>query len=94
MSAWNGRDGSGSGSSDSGDARHRPLEVTVGERGLEGALRFFKKLVLRDGLLRTLKRRAHYEKPGDRRRRKARESVRRLRKARSRAIQRGEQVDE
>ncbi len=92
MSPWNGRDGEGATSSDSG-TRHRPLEVRVGERGLEGALRLFKKLVLRDGLLRDLKRRAHYEKPGDRRRRKARESVRRLRKQRSRAIQRGEPVE-
>jgi small subunit ribosomal protein S21 len=93
MSPWNGREGDGATSSDSGVARHRPLEVRVGERGLEGALRLFKKLVLRDGLLRDLKRRAHYEKPGDRRRRKARESVRRLRKQRSRAIQRGEPVE-
>jgi small subunit ribosomal protein S21 len=92
MSAWERREQGGSDSGD-GSARHRPLEVRVGERGLEGALRLFKKIVLRDGLLRDLKRRAHYEKPGDRRRRKARESVRRLRKQRSRAIQRGEQVE-
>ena len=93
MAPWNGRDGDGAASSDNGTAHHRPLEVRVGERGLEGALRLFKKLVLRDGLLRDLKRRSHYEKPGDRRRRKARESVRRLRKQRIRAIQRGEQIE-
>jgi small subunit ribosomal protein S21 len=93
MSPWNGQDGDGSTWSDGGAARHRPLEVKVGERGLEGALRLFKKLVLRDGLLRNLKRRSHYEKPGDRRRRKARESLRRLRKQRIRAIRRGEQVE-
>jgi small subunit ribosomal protein S21 len=93
MSPWNGRDGDGWASSEGGAAHHRPLEVRVGERGLEGALRLFKKLVLRDGLLRDLKRRSHYEKPGDRRRRKARESVRRLRKQRSRALQRGEQIE-
>ena len=73
--------------------RHRPLEVTVGERGVEGALRLFKRLVLRDGILRDVKRHAHHEKPGDRRRRKVRESARRLRKQRVRALQRGEQVD-
>jgi len=67
--------------------------VTVGDRGVEGALRLFKKLVLRDGILREVKRHAHYEKPGDRRRRKARESARRLRKQRARAIERGEQID-
>ncbi len=70
---------------------HPPLEVRVGEKGLEGALRLFKKLVLKDGLLRQLKHRSHYEKPGDRRRRKARESLRRVRKQRIRALRRGEE---
>ena len=93
MRPWNEREGNGSASSGGGAAHHRPLEVRVGERGLEGALRLFKKLVLRDGLLRDLKRRSHYEKPGDRRRRKARESLRRLRKQRNRAMQRGEQTE-
>ncbi len=73
--------------------RHRPLEVSVGERGVEGAIRTLKRLVLRDGILQELKRRAHYEKPGDRRRRKKRESVRRLRKQRVRALARGERFD-
>jgi small subunit ribosomal protein S21 len=94
MGDWNGRDGDGFSSNDGGAAHHRPLEVRIGERGLEGALRLFKRLVLRDGLLRDLKRRSHYEKPGDRRRRKARESLRRLRKQRNRALKRGEQVEE
>ncbi len=93
MSPWNGRDGEGRNPHEGSAPHHRPLEVRVGERGLEGALRLFKKLVLRDGLLRDLKRRSHYEKPGDRRRRKARESVRRLRKQRARAIQHGEPVE-
>jgi len=60
---------------------------------VEGALRLFKKLVLRDGILQEVKRHAHYEKPGDRRRRKVRESARRLRQQRARALQRGEQID-
>ena len=92
MSDWNGRDGDGFGPND-GAAHHRPLEVRIGERGLEGALRLFKRLVLRDGLLRDLKHRSHYEKPGDRRRRKARESLRRVRKQRIRALKRGEQLE-
>ncbi|MEK7205473.1 MAG: 30S ribosomal protein S21, partial [candidate division NC10 bacterium] len=57
------------------------------------AIRLFKKLVLRDGILRDLKRRAHYEKPGDRRRRKSREAARRLRKQRVRALARGERLE-
>jgi small subunit ribosomal protein S21 len=73
--------------------RHRALEVTVGERGVEGAIRLFKKLVQRDGILRDLKRHSRYEKPGDRRRRKKREAARRLRKQESRARARGEISD-
>lgn len=76
-----------------GVSRHRPLEVTVGDRGVEGAIRLFKRLVLRDGILRDLKRRAHYEKPGDRRRRKVREAARRVRKQRARALARGEHIE-
>jgi len=88
-----GQDGDGGPPSGQGPPRHRPLEVTVGDRGVEGAIRLFKKLVLRDGILRDLKRRAHYEKPGDRRRRKSREAARRLRKQRVRALARGERFD-
>jgi len=91
---FRGGPGGSTAGSDSGDMpRHRPLEVIVGDRGVEGALRLFKRLVLRDGILRDLKRRAHFEKPGDRRRRKVREAARRLRKQRVRALARGEQVD-
>ncbi len=68
--------------------RYGPVEVVVGEQGVEAAIRLFKRLVLRDGILQQLKRRAHYEKPGDRRRRKARESVRRRRKQERRALTR------
>ncbi len=69
-------------------ARHRPLEVKVDDRGVESAIRLFKKLVLRDGILKELKRRAHYEKPGEKRRRKVREAARRLRRQAARAIRR------
>jgi small subunit ribosomal protein S21 len=67
-------------------SRYGPVEVVVGQRGVEAAIRLFKRLVLRDGILQALKRRSHYEKPGDRRRRKARESVRRRRKQARRAL--------
>ncbi len=61
-------------------ARRHPLEVVVGDRGVESALRTFKRLVLRDGILRELKRRKNYEKPGERKRRKMREAARRRRR--------------
>ncbi len=91
MGDWHERGANGA--SGNGGSHHPPLEVRVGEKGLEGALRLFKKLVLKDGLLRDLKRHAHYEKPGERRRRKTRESLWRLRKQRIRALRRGEQIE-
>ena len=93
MTFRNGQDGDGFAPAGGGASRHRPLEVTVGDRGVEGAIRLFKRLVLRDGILRDLKRRAHYEKPGDRRRRKAREAARRLRKRLARTVARGERFE-
>jgi len=66
--------------------RYGPVEVIVGERGVEAAIRLFKRLVLKDGILQTLKRRSHYEKPGERRRRKVREAARRRRKQERRAL--------
>lgn len=68
--------------------RHRPLEVKVDGRGVESAIRLFKKLILRDGILKELKRRAHFEKPGEKRRRKVREAARRLRRQAARAVRR------
>ena len=63
------------------------LTVIVGDRGMDAALKIFKKLVIKEGLLKDLKRREHYEKPGDRKRRKQREAIRRRRRqaARSRS---------
>ena len=93
MTFRNGQNGEGFTPTDGRASRHRPLEVTVGDRGVEGALRLFKRLVLRDGILREVKRHAHYEKPGDRRRRKVREAARRLRKRLAKARERGEQIE-
>lgn len=60
--------------------RGRALTVVVDDRGIEAALRVFKKLVLKEGLLKDIKRHEHYEKPGDRKRRKTREAIRRRRR--------------
>ncbi len=69
-------------------SQRRPLEVIVDERGVEPALRAFKRIVLRDGILRELKRKKSYEKPGERKRRKVREAARRRRKQANRALRR------
>jgi len=47
------------------------IEIAPGEP-LEKALRRFKKKIERDGLLKLLKARKHYEKPSERKRRKQR----------------------
>ena len=47
------------------------IEIAPGEN-LEKALRRFKKKIERDGLLKLLKARKHYEKPSEKRRRKQR----------------------
>lgn len=46
-------------------------KVNVGENEpLEKALRRFKKKIEREGILKALKARKHYEKPSERKRRK------------------------
>lgn len=66
--------------------RTQALTVVVDDRGVESALRTFKKLVMREGLLKDLKRHEHYEKPGDRKRRKTREAIRRRRRQAARVL--------
>ena len=68
------RGGGGSG------RRGQALTVVEDDRGIEAALRVFKKLVIKEGLLKDMKRHEHYEKPGDRKRRKTREAIRRRRR--------------
>ncbi len=49
--------------------------VDVGDNeSLEKALRRFKKKIEREGIIKQLKARKHYEKPSEAKRRKAREA--------------------
>ncbi|HUL53658.1 MAG TPA: 30S ribosomal protein S21 [Opitutaceae bacterium] len=73
---------------DQSPRRSQALAVFVDERGIEAALRLFKRILLKEGLLKDLKRHAHFEKPGDRKRRKIRESIRRRRRQAARARER------
>ncbi len=57
------------------------LEVRVRNNDLEKAMKVLKRKIQKDGLLRRLKAKRSYEKPSECRRRKRRESERRLRKA-------------
>ncbi|MBI4335303.1 MAG: 30S ribosomal protein S21 [Candidatus Omnitrophica bacterium] len=49
------------------------VEISAGEP-FERALRRFKKKIERDGIIKLLKARKHYEKPSERKRRKQREA--------------------
>ncbi len=58
----------------------KPIEVHVGERGLERAVKLLKRKMATEGILRELKRRRHYMKPSIKKRKKAAEAARRRRK--------------
>lgn len=58
----------------------KPVEVQVGDRGVERAVKHLKRKMAAEGILRELKRRRHYMKPSVRRRKKAAEASRRRRK--------------
>jgi small subunit ribosomal protein S21 len=66
----------------------KPLEVVVGDRGIERAIKHLKRKMASEGILRELKRRRHYMKPSVKRRKKQSEAARRRRK-RQRADQIG-----
>ena len=58
----------------------KPIEVHVGERGVERAVKHLKRKMDTEGILRELKRRRHYMKPSIKKRKKAAEAARRRRK--------------
>src|SRR5262245_56762677 len=41
----------------------KPLEVSVGDKGIERAIKHLKRKMAAEGILRELKRRRHYMKP-------------------------------
>jgi small subunit ribosomal protein S21 len=56
------------------------MEIKVVDGNLTKAMKVFKRKLQQEGLFRELKHRRHYEKPSVRRKRKAAEAERRLRK--------------
>jgi len=58
----------------------KPLEVVVGDRGIERAIKHLKRKMASEGILREIKRRRHYMKPSVKRRKKQSEAARRRRK--------------
>ncbi len=58
----------------------KPLEVSVGDKGIERAIKHLKRKMAGEGILRELKRRRHYMKPSVKKRKKMSEAARRRRK--------------
>ena len=66
------------------------MQVFVRDNNVDQALRILKKKLQREGVLRELKLRRHYEKPSEKAVREKAESIRRARKmARKQAIREG-----
>ena len=66
------------------------MQVLVRDNNVDQALRILKKKLQREGVLRELKLRRHYEKPSERTIREKAEAIRRTRKlARKQAIREG-----
>lgn len=58
----------------------KPLEVTIGDKGIERGIKHLKRKLASEGILRELKARRHYLKPSVKRRKKQAEAARRRRK--------------
>jgi len=57
------------------------VKIEVFDNQIEAALKQLKKQMLKDGLFQEMKRRAHYEKPSVKRKRKAAQARKKRRKA-------------
>jgi small subunit ribosomal protein S21 len=58
----------------------KPVEVEVGERGVERAIKQLKRMMASEGIMRELKKRRSYMKPSVKRRKKQAEAERNRRK--------------
>ncbi len=61
-----------------------PIEVEVRNGDIDRALRELKNKLSKDGILAELKARRCYEKPSEKKRRKHREALKKMRKSRGR----------
>ncbi|MDC0358788.1 30S ribosomal protein S21 [Oligoflexia bacterium] len=63
--------------------RSSALEVSV-DRNMEKAMKVLKRKLIKEGLFKELKARRYYEKPSQRKKRKLKESLKKMRKEESR----------
>ncbi len=64
--------------------RPSPMEVVV-EHNIEKAMKILKRKLIKEGLFKELKSRRYFEKPCERRKRKLKESMKKLRKEEARS---------
>lgn len=64
------------------------MQVFVRDNNVDAALRVLKKKMQREGILREIKLRKHYEKPSERRVREKAQAIRRSRKLERKKLQR------
>ena len=67
------------------DNNSHPLEVRVDGDNMNRAINQLKRKVANEGIYKEMKKRRHYEKPSEERKRKSRESERRRRKSERRS---------
>ena len=65
-------------------AKLEPLAVTV-ETNLDKAMKILKRKLIKEGLFKELKARRYYEKPSEKKKRKMKETIKKLRKEEARA---------
>jgi len=65
-------------------ARGGAMEVVV-DHSLEKAMKILKRKLIKEGLFKELKSRRYYEKPSERKKRKLKESMKKIRKEEARA---------
>lgn len=69
---------------ESGKDKQGAMEVIV-DHNLEKAMKVLKRKMIKEGIFRELKSRRYYEKPSDKRKRKLKESLKKIRKEKARS---------
>ena len=62
----------------------KPVEVEVRD-SLEKAMKILKRKLIKEGLFKELKSRRYYEKPSEKRKRKSKEAIKKMRKEEARS---------
>ena len=63
--------------------RHSALEVSV-DNNIDKAMKILKRKLIKEGLFKELKLRRYYEKPSEKKKRKLKESLKKIRKEEAR----------